>query len=173
MGVILAVLRPRCDAGAVSTPAVVPQPPAWLVPVQFLAAAAHLLPGGPAVAVPRPVRLLGGLAVAVGVGLTWSSARVLGADLTSSVTPRPDAVLRTGGTYARSRHPLYAGLLVASAGVVLLRGRLSTLVAATVLAGVLHVKAGAEDQVLAERFGPAWQDYAARVPRLLPGLPGR
>ncbi len=140
------------------------------MPVQLVAVAAHALPGGPGLTVPVPARVLGAATVAAGLALTWSSARRLGADLTPAVTPRPGAALRTDGVYARTRHPLYAGVLVASAGAVLLRGRLSTLLAAAVLGGVLHVKAGAEDRVLAERFGPAWRAYAARVPRLVPRL---
>lgn len=67
---------------------------------------------------------------------------------------------------------MYVGLLLASAGTVLVRGRVSTAVAAAALAAVLHVKAGEEDQVLARRFGGAWQDYASRVPRLV-GRPRR
>lgn len=134
--------------------------------------AAHLLPGGPALPLPRWSRLVGAAGVVLGGTVAVASAAALGRDLTPSVEPRDGAGLRTTGPYALSRHPLYAGLLLASAGTVLLRARAGTAGAAAALAVVLHLKADAEEQVLARRFGGAWEDYRARVPRLL-GLPGR
>jgi protein-S-isoprenylcysteine O-methyltransferase Ste14 len=162
---VVAVAGSRCHAGDVTsdTPA-----PGWLVPLQGLAMAGHALPGGPRLDVPAPVRALGWAAVVGGAVLAAGAARTLGTDLTPSVTPREGAALRTEGLYAVSRHPLYAGLLLASGGAVLARGRLTTAVASAALAVVLHVKAGAEDRVLADRYGQAWRTYAARVPRLLP-----
>ncbi|MGJ7442363.1 methyltransferase family protein [Aquipuribacter sp. MA13-6] len=139
----------------------------WLVAVQVVALGSHLLPGGPGVQVPVLLRVAGAVSVVTGLGVAGASARALGPDLTPAVAPRPGAPLRTEGVYALSRHPLYAGLLGASAGTVLLRGRASTLLAAVVLAGVLHVKAGAEDRVLAERFGEQWQEWSEEVPRLV------
>lgn len=141
-----------------------------LVAVQAVALAAHGLPGGPGVRLPAPVRAAGFCALLGGGTLATAAAAQLGRDLTPSVAPRDGAPLRTDGLYGRSRHPLYAGLLLASAGTVLLRGRLVTLLAAGALAGVLHVKAAAEDRVLAERFGERWQRWSERVPRLV-GLP--
>jgi protein-S-isoprenylcysteine O-methyltransferase Ste14 len=38
---------------------------------------------------------------------------------------------------------------------------------------VLHVKAGYEEGLLRARFGEAYDLYASRVPRLVPGLVGR
>lgn len=147
-----------------------------LVAVQLAAAAAHLLPGGPPLPVPSalrgPARVAGAALVVVGTTLAAASAAQLGRHLTPRVEPRDGAVLRTDGLYGLSRHPLYAGLLVASAGTVLRRGRVVPALAATVLAGVLHVKAGEEDRVLAERFGGRWRAWAARVPRLV-GVPRR
>ncbi len=134
--------------------------------------AAHLLPGGPGARVPRPVRAAGGVGLVAGVGLATAAALDLGADLTPAVAPRPGARLHTSGLYGLSRHPLYAGLLVASAGTTLVRGRASTVLAAVALATVLHAKALHEDRELEERFGEAYRSYSARVPRLL-GLPAR
>ncbi|WP_336922952.1 methyltransferase family protein [Aquipuribacter sp. SD81] len=147
-----------------------------LVAVQLVAAAGHALPGGPRLPLPaawrRPARLAGAALLVAGTGVAVTSATQLGRDLTPRPRPRDGAVLRTDGPYALSRHPLYAGLLAASAGAVLVRGRVTTALSAAVLATVLHVKAGEEDRLLAERFGPAWRAWADRVPRLV-GVPGR
>lgn len=144
----------------------------WLVPLQGAAMLGHALPGGPGVRPPTAVRALGAVGVLAGTGLSMTAALDLGAELTPAVTPRPGARLRTEGVYALSRHPLYTGLLVASVGAVLLRGRASTLLAAVGLAAVLHVKAVEEDRQLAVRFGEEYAAYRGRVPRLV-GLPGR
>jgi protein-S-isoprenylcysteine O-methyltransferase Ste14 len=61
-------------------------------------------------------------------------------------------------------------LLGVGAAVALLRRRPEPRVALTVLAAVLHVKAGVEERRLHERFGDAYVEYAARTPRLI-GLP--
>ena len=90
----------------------------------------HLLPGGPGVRLPPPVRAVGAAGLAAGLGVATVAALELGAELTPAVVPRPGSSLRTGGLYALSRNPLYAGLLVASGGAVLLRGRLTTVAAA-------------------------------------------
>ena len=144
--------------------------PGWLVPLQGAAMVGHLLPGGPGVRPPAAVRVVGAAGLVAGVGLSTASALALGADLTPATTPREGASLRTGGVYALTRHPLYTGLLVASTGAVLQRGRLSTLLAAVGLAAVLHLKAVREEQVLAARFGEPYARYLIRVPRLI-GLP--
>jgi protein-S-isoprenylcysteine O-methyltransferase Ste14 len=113
-------------------------------------------------------------AVAVGVAgaaLVEEGVRFLGRDLTPFVDPRNGAELRTAGPFEISRHPVYAGLLALGACTATLRRRPEPLAAFAVLAAVLHVKAGVEEQRLRERFGVAYDDYAARTPRLL-GLPG-
>jgi protein-S-isoprenylcysteine O-methyltransferase Ste14 len=167
--------RSGCDAGRVTSDTSSPaphgtpwSPPGWLVPAQGAALAAHLLPGGPRLHVPALLRAAGWVALVSGGLLMAAATGTLGKDLTASPTPRAGARLRTDGVYSLSRHPLYTGTLLTSTGAVLVRGRLTTALAAVVLAGVLHVKAGVEDRVLAERFGQAWRTYAARVPRLLP-----
>lgn len=138
-----------------------------LVVAQAVTLAGHLLPGGARLGVPAALRPLGGAAVVAGVAVSVGAARGLGPDLTPSVVPLDGARLQRGGLYGVSRHPIYGGLLLASAGTVVLRGRLSTLVAATALAVVLHVKSGEEDRLLADRFGAEHAAYRTAVPRLL------
>ena len=112
------------------------------------------------------------VAVAGGGLVSLAGLRDIGRDLTPFVDPKVGAGLRTGGSYALSRHPIYGGLLVVSAGVAVLRARPEPLLAVGVLAVVLHVKTGVEERVLRRRFGAEYEQYAARTPRLV-GLPLR
>jgi protein-S-isoprenylcysteine O-methyltransferase Ste14 len=143
----------------------------FLVPAQAAAVAVLLAPGGRRLRLPGPVRALGAVLVVAGAGLAATGAGVLGRDLTPFVDPRPGAALRTTGPYSVSRHPVYTGLLAAAAGWTAVRGHLHGAAATLALAGVFHFKADLEERRLRERFGPAYEEYAGRVPRLL-GLPG-
>src|SRR5215212_4042059 len=70
------------------------------------------------------------------------------------------------GAFARSRNPLYVGLLVGSAGVALLAGSLWALIALP-LEWVL-LRWGAvlpEERYLAAKFGATYADYTSRVRR--------
>jgi protein-S-isoprenylcysteine O-methyltransferase Ste14 len=87
------------------------------------------------------------------------------------VHPRPArrAELRTTGAYRLVRHPIYAAVLIGSAAGAVLAARGEPLVGFVGLSLVLHVKAGYEEGLLRERFGEAYDTYASRVPRLVPG----
>src|SRR5207248_6516276 len=78
----------------------------------------------------------------------------------SSVTPLPRprdlSTLRSTGIYARARHPVYGGLLVAALGLSLHRSPL-VLAPTAVLAFVFWLKSIREEAWLAERY----QDYPA------------
>ncbi|WP_345038180.1 methyltransferase family protein [Georgenia daeguensis] len=87
--------------------------------------------------------------------------------LTPRVRPPADARLLTTGVYARTRNPIYVGLTAATWGAAVLRRRRGPLVAAAALTAVLAVKSRLEEGALADRFGPAYLDYAARTPRFL------
>lgn len=125
-----------------------PQPPAWDLPTWVVVA------GWAAI----------GLAVVVGVAGAWELGRHL------RIHPRPPqrAELRTTGVYRLVRHPIYAAVLVGSAGEAVLAARPEPIVGFVGLSLVLHVKAGYEERLLRERFGEAYDTYASRVPRLVP-----
>jgi len=100
----------------------------------------------------------------------------------SGVTTRGDTVtapaLVTAGPYAYVRNPLYTGNFLTAAGfAIAFTGRNSAPVRVALVAGSLAAMAGIyaviiphEERYLRETFGPAFDDYAARVPRLVPAL---
>jgi protein-S-isoprenylcysteine O-methyltransferase Ste14 len=110
---------------------------------------------------PRPHSLAVGLPVAA-VGLflrAWASGHLA-----------KDLELAQYGPYARVRNPLYAGTLTAAAGLAI--AARSWILAAALAANFLCVYLPAvelEEQHLARLF-PEFQDYARRVPRLIPRL---
>jgi protein-S-isoprenylcysteine O-methyltransferase Ste14 len=72
------------------------------------------------------------------------------------------------GPFARSRNPLYLGLLAGSAGVGLLAGSLWAVVALPVEWALLRWGAVLpEERYLAAKFGADYAGYTGRVPRWL------
>jgi protein-S-isoprenylcysteine O-methyltransferase Ste14 len=87
--------------------------------------------------------------------------------------PRAEQRLLTEGIYARVRHPRYLEMLLALLGFALVANYLAGYVVLAASALILHAVVLLEERELAERFGPAWEAYAARVPRYVPALRGR
>ena len=79
--------------------------------------------------------------------------------------------LVTTGVYAHTRNPMYMGHMVFLTGLTLAtRSPLSL----AVTAGLVHwfdERARADHRRLITIFGKPYREYAARVPRWLPGLP--
>jgi protein-S-isoprenylcysteine O-methyltransferase Ste14 len=83
---------------------------------------------------------------------------------------RPDELV-TSGPYALSRNPMYLGHLVFLTGLTLVT---RSPVSLAVTAGLVHwfdERARADHARLVKIFGKPYEEYAARVPRWLPGLP--
>ena len=100
----------------------------------------------------------------------------------SGVTTRGDRVvapaLVTAGPYAYVRNPLYVGNFITAAGFALaftgknsapIRFALVTGALATML-GVYAVIVPHEESYLRAAFGPQFDDYVERVPRIVPAL---
>lgn len=75
--------------------------------------------------------------------------------------------LITHGPFAIVRHPMYAGLILASMGG-LLTYRTWTLLFTSVDFLALALRARREEQTLAAEFGAEWEEYRRRVPGWLP-----
>ena len=73
------------------------------------------------------------------------------------------------GPYALVRHPMYAGIILASWGSLLIYRTWTCAVLAVMFLG-LAVRARREEQVLAAEFGPEWEAYRQRVPGWIPRL---
>ena len=81
-----------------------------------------------------------------------------------------DHRLVTHGPFAFVRHPMYLGVILASAGGLLIY-RNWTLVFTTVSFLGLALRARREEQALAAEFGEQWEEYCRRVPGWMPRIP--
>jgi protein-S-isoprenylcysteine O-methyltransferase Ste14 len=138
-----------------------------LVAAQFLLVALCLLPVGPTFGGGQ-LRWLGLACLALAALVGGLALLALGRDTRVHPIPAPTAELRTRGIYSVVRHPMYAAVLLACAGVTLASGRVLSLVALVLLSGVLHVKARFEDRMLSQAFGWQFAVYAQRVPAIVP-----
>ena len=79
-------------------------------------------------------------------------------------------MLATSGTYARIRHPQYAGLFLVLLGLLAQWPTLATLFMFPVLTVAYWRLALLEEREVRATFGDAWLRYAARTPRWLPRM---
>ena len=94
---------------------------------------------------------------AVGV-LLWAAAML---SLGSSLAVLPGtAHLVTGGVYSVFRHPIYIGIVLTLTGLFVACGSVPCLVYVLVVVIPLNIfRARAEEKVLLEQLGPAYQKY--------------
>lgn len=125
----------------------------------------------PGTAWPRPAAFrvaATGLQVA-GLTIAGSAAISLRRGLTALPYPNVHAKLRTDGLFARVRHPIYAGLLLAVSARAAGSGRRAQVAVAGALLGLFEVKARVEEDALRHRFTD-YDRYAECTGRLLPRL---
>ena len=112
--------------------------------------------------------------VALAVGSVWlvkSALGTLGAQWSLTARVLEDHKLITAGAYSRVRHPIYTGML----GMLLASG-LAASSWGGLLAGLIVFWAGtlirvrSEERLLRATFGAQYDDYARRVPAVLPGI---
>ena len=123
--------------------------------------------GGPA-AMPGVVTAIGVAIAVAGALLHLGARRALGAAWSSRTTGATALVER--GPYARVRHPLYVGLGLLGIGTVLAHPSHAVVLGGTALLAGLLMKIAREERALAATFGPQWDDYCRRVPRLVPRI---
>jgi len=109
---------------------------------------------------------LGGLALrawAVGVAAPGTSGR--------NTREQKAATLNTTGPYSLVRHPLYIANSIIALGLALFPHAWTVPpLVATLATAYYACIAEREDQFLRERFGVAWMEWAARVPRAIPAF---
>lgn len=148
----------------------------WYLVVQGLLFALVVL--GPrqfVVAPPWPepigtVALYAGAALMIaGALLAGSGALRLGSDLTALPYPKEGACLEQNGPYRIVRHPIYSGLIIASAGWALWLNAVMTLLYAFALFVFFDIKSRREEAWLAEKHSD-YDEYRTRVKKLLPWI---
>jgi protein-S-isoprenylcysteine O-methyltransferase Ste14 len=72
------------------------------------------------------------------------------------------------GIYGRIRHPRYVEFSLAMIGWSLILAYLGIYLMTAAILPLLHLIVVLEERELRDRFGPAYAEYAARVPRYLP-----
>ncbi len=78
--------------------------------------------------------------------------------------------LAAAGPYARIRHPQYVAFVLILLGFLLQWPTLLTLVMFPILVGMYARLAITEEAEMRQRFGAAFEAYAARTPRFVPAL---
>jgi protein-S-isoprenylcysteine O-methyltransferase Ste14 len=117
------------------------------------------------------------LAVAA-TGLTWGSAwlcvsavRTLGKQWTYRARVIEGHQLVTQGPYSLVRNPIYLGMFGAIVGAGLAFSRWWTMLGAVVIFLIANrIRIKAEEELLRETFGAAFDDYSRKVPAFFPGL---
>lgn len=111
--------------------------------------------------------VVGGLVALAGTLLALRSALLLGGRGRPRRGPQPTFVI--AGPYLRLRNPLFAGLIVAGAGLALWVGSVGVALAVATLAAAAHLwVVRVEEPRLAARFGDAYRAYRLAVPRWVP-----
>lgn len=101
-----------------------------------------------------------GLVIAAVLGRFWAILYIGG---------RKNEVVMQEGPYSVCRHPLYLFSTLGVLGLGLMLGSLVlTAVIGALTFAILSVTARKEEAFLRGTFGPAYDDYAARVPMILP-----
>jgi protein-S-isoprenylcysteine O-methyltransferase Ste14 len=114
---------------------------------------------------PNWIRWLGAPLVAAGLAMAVWGVRSLGRSLTPGTEPLPGAPLVTSGAYARSRHPIYLGIVLMLAGYTLAWSNWTLALLVGLLAwGYFDGKAKAEERWLRQRH-PLYAAYMRQVPR--------
>lgn len=127
------------------------------------------------VLLPRRSPTLLGLAagvplLAAGAVLGLRAMRRLGSALTPTPVPLAGAGLRTDGPYQWVRHPIYSAVLLVAVGYAAAFGTWWTAAGLVVLVAFFWGKSRWEDELLHERYGEQWEQWASRTGALVPRL---
>lgn len=119
----------------------------------------------------RPwIEWLGIALEAAGISFAIWARNHIGKYWSASVSLREGHELIRSGPYARIRHPIYSGILLAGAGTTLWSGRWGALIMLGFALFAVLVKAKKEEALLAGEFGPAFDEHRRRTGFLLPRL---
>jgi protein-S-isoprenylcysteine O-methyltransferase Ste14 len=119
----------------------------------------------------RPLAALAALLMTVGAALgLWRRRHLTQRMLLGTNELEGDAsTLLTQGPYAVIRHPRYVEVAVFTFAYASFANYVGAWLVAVLAIPLLHAVVVMEEKELARRFGTAWEEYRARVPRYVPG----
>jgi protein-S-isoprenylcysteine O-methyltransferase Ste14 len=143
----------------------------YFFPVPYLVVAFGV---GPQVPLPDALVVLGLVSTVAGVALAIWSIVTLGRHYDLVLEIHAGHELVRSGPFRFVRHPVYTGLALHFIGACLATGNL-LLTAGTLLVTLptFVIRARAEEQLLREQFGAAYDRYVEEVPMLVPAVKGR
>jgi protein-S-isoprenylcysteine O-methyltransferase Ste14 len=104
------------------------------------------------------------------VAFIWSS-RTMGRNWSVVARTREDHELVTAGPFAWVRHPIYTGLFAFMLAMAVGFGHWRGLIAGVPLYWIgTWIRVSEEERLLRAQFGAAYEAYAARVKRFVPGI---
>jgi protein-S-isoprenylcysteine O-methyltransferase Ste14 len=116
----------------------------------------------------------GVLAIGVGVFSVWlttTAVKTLGKEWSLTARLVEGHKLATSGPYAYVRHPIYSGMLGMLVATGLAISHWAALLAGLVVFFVgTIIRVRSEEKLLREAFGAEFENYAQRVPAIVPGL---
>jgi protein-S-isoprenylcysteine O-methyltransferase Ste14 len=118
--------------------------------------------------------IISAVAIAISVGSVWLvlfAVRTLGKQWSLSAQVLEQHQLVTGGPYQMVRHPIYSGMLGLMISTGLAMSTIGALLVAIIIAlygTTLRIRS--EERLLREQFGKDFDDYASRVPPIIPRI---
>lgn len=109
--------------------------------------------------------------IAAGLIFSWWARLHLGRLWSGTITAKAEHRVVDSGPYGLVRHPIYTGLLLAILATMTAKGTLWGIAGAVLLTIGIYMKARLEEHFLRHELGPAYDEYARRVPMLVPFLP--
>lgn len=104
--------------------------------------------------------------IALAIWARWN----LGSNWSGRVTLKVDHELIRSGPYARLRHPIYSGLLLAVTGTAIVIGEWRGLLAILIIGIVHSLKAKREEALMLATFGEKYQNYRQETGFVFPRL---
>lgn len=111
--------------------------------------------------------IAGTILLASGLGVTVWARRHLGRNWSASVVVKEDHTLVRSGPYARVRHPIYSGLLLAFFGMAVAIGEWRGLLAVALAFLALTWKSREEERRMRETF-PEYEPYRRETAAIIP-----
>lgn len=102
----------------------------------------------------------------------WSLGRMFGISSGFGASLYQNHCLIQSGPYRYVRHPMYLAVILAAFGALLIFRNWAMVIFAPLSLGVI-IRAGLEEQLLAEEFKEEWDSYCQEVNGWIPGLQKR